>query len=315
MRIDLKKMDFKLVCSLISLVIINSVSSQDERAYDYHVGTWNMQGSGGGAAGSNKWSTIRGMLVVNYNQGQIYALALQESGSPPTDPVNTESRGRRMYNTIGVQGYPDIVEEYVWTTGTSTRPGLRYYIYHCEVGVPTARNSLRRQMTGTTYRTNLAIVSQERADEVILFRATGEVRPVLCIQIRNMYFCSIHANSRGGARNGAPRAIGLMENYFRDEMLNRGVQLSWMILGDFNQTPQQILTDIGMLELPNENNRRVLYQGIPTQQSGRVLDFAWLGQRVWIFHCKLASKLSHVFNPITRAFDFIQPHQHQPNDD
>lgn len=209
-----------LATILIQLAIINILVGNccATFAWEFHCGTWNMQCAQDGWLSS--WSRLWTVLgrAIEADEEPIPVMALQEAGEAPpyTARFLSEPNVHYMYRTDIVA--TDNVREYLWETGTRSRRGLTYYIYHVSINtqVELDRGSYEAQWT------NLAIVSLQRADSVRLFRLDTQFRPVLCIQIGNAFFCSLHANNRF---NQAPRTVFSMEDAFQSIRQTTGIPM------------------------------------------------------------------------------------------
>lgn len=274
-------MSFKLFSTLSLLVTLSALfgysNSQEREAFEHQLITWNMQGAGGGLSYGSKWTTLGGIMARNAaSELPVFVAALQESGAPPPGTaIATNSRRLPQTRRWGSTTHGrDWLTEYTWTVGTSQRGttpgrGQVFYIYHCEIET-NAGNS------GTGERTNLAIVSRQRADELIIMRTVRrEPRPALCIRIGRQFFCSIHANARNG--NAAMETVQLIETNIHNRRTTDGHFYSWAILGDFNRTPQSMRDELP--EIGN-NMRRLIVDPVQNTIGGsnpRVIDFMVAG--------------------------------------
>lgn len=174
---------------------------------DFRVSTWNLQGSS--ANTESKWNVSVRQLITGDNPANI--LMVQEAGAIPASARPT---GR----IVQPGGTP--VEEFSWNLGTYSRPNT-VFIYYAPLDVGARR-------------VNLAIVSDRRADEVIVVHQTTVAaeasRPALGIRIGNDVFFNIHALASGG--NDAPALVTAVH----DNFLNRP-EINWLIAGDFNRDP------------------------------------------------------------------------------
>lgn len=260
---------------ILTLLAIVQVEKCDARfAWEFHCGTWNMQGAQEG--GLSSWSRLSGVLGrgANDNEEPISVMAIQESGEAPpyTARFLSDPNVHFMYNMRQNIQPTDSVTEYEWPTGSTSRPGPTYYLYHCSINTQVELD----RGTYETQRTNLAIVSLQRADGVRLFRLDTQYRPVLCIRIGTAFFCSFHANVRF---NQAPRTIMSMEDAFHSIRQTSGMPISWMIMGDFNRAPINGRNSLlNRLEaVTNGMSRQIAVPAGQTQQSGGILDYAVVG--------------------------------------
>ena len=145
---------------LFLLMILPGISFAD--LSDFKVATWNLQGSN--APTENKWNTHVRQLVTG--SGAVDILMVQEAGSIPSSATLTE----REFRTPGIP-----MNEYIWNTGTNSRP-QQLFIYFSRTDA-------------LSNRVNLAIVSNRRADEVIVLSPpTVASRPIIGIRIGNDVF-------------------------------------------------------------------------------------------------------------------------------
>ncbi|MEX3937705.1 cytolethal distending toxin subunit B family protein [Paraburkholderia phymatum] len=253
------------VLAIFILLIIYFPGNAWTAVNDRRVVTWNLQGSS--ASTESKWnSNIRTVLLGNRDDGpipvsrHIDVMMIQEAGSLPASitsnpPLPLEGR---LVN-------PDLVvapiNEYVWNLGTSRRP-IDYYVYFSRVD------------TGAN-RVNLAILSKEKADQVILLRprAWSGARPILGIRLGSDYYFGIHALANGGTDSGA--IVARVWEYFNQNQISD----QWLIAGDFNREPNQ-LRDLLRRSYPQEyRNVTFQYEDRPTHRtSGHNLDYGIAGQ-------------------------------------
>lgn len=274
-------MSFKIVSTLSLLVILSALfkysNSQEREAFEHHLITWNMQGAGGRLSYGAKWTRLGAIMARNSpRELPVFVAALQEAGAPPPGTaIPTNSRrlppNRRWGSTTHSR---DWLTEYTWTVGTSQRGttpgrGQVFYIYHCEIETY-AGNS------GTTQRTNLAIVSRQRADELIVMRTESrEPRPALCMRIGRQFFCSVHASAQNG--NAAMATVQLIETNIHLRRTTDGQFYSWVILDDFNRTPQSMQDELP--GIGNNMNRLIVgpAQNTIGGSNPRVIDFMVVG--------------------------------------
>lgn len=124
---------------LFLLMILPGISFAD--LSDFKVATLEFAGSN--APTENKWNTHVRQLVTG--SGAVDILMVQEAGAVPASATLTE----REFSTPGIP-----MNEYIWNTGTNSRP-QELFIYFSRVDA-------------FANRVNLAIVSNRRADEVIV---------------------------------------------------------------------------------------------------------------------------------------------------
>lgn len=170
------------------------------------------------------------------------------------------------------------------------RTGETYYIYHCSINTHLPPAGVSHQ----TQQHNVAIVSLRQADHVRVIRMDTALRPVLCIgfggprtaQPRQLnFYCSTHSNNQF---NQAFRTVLNTESAL--EVIGRTVRIpvSWMIMGDFNRMPDNLVARIEQETRERGNpirtyNRWVIAptngrgQLMLTQRSGNTLDYAVVG--------------------------------------
>lgn len=257
---------------------------------DYKLASWNMQGAQGGYGSNSKWVT--GVTAIFRNYGMDIA-ALQESGAVPPSaialpivtgqhpeierripradiPVSVTSLvgGRDTIINLGRRGVSsNLVHEYLWNTGSRSRPS-DLYIYHFDRG-----------RTGAASRINLAIASRIRAEEVIIVppMASGiNTRPTLGIRIGDDYFFSMHAAA--SANNEAPQIVQYIDGYMAATIQPNRPQATWMIMGDYNRTPEQLSISLEALSPSLIQPYQVVSPNQMTQQSNRIIDYAVMGR-------------------------------------
>lgn len=232
-------------------------------------GTWNMQGETGRNLGFSKYTlAVSGMMKAGGFEDRpstrrpVDVLALQEAGTPPQEEISVE-----LTNVIRIGP----AEHVVRLNEQSVRG---HFVYYTEVA----------------QRVHMAIVSRIQAHDVILFppfRDAGSARPPLGIRIQNAYFFTIHAASINdgdfGNRNEAPAIVNAIENYMVDHVIPNEPRATWIIMGDFNRTPFNIMRPTILQPVPAEISRNFIFlktrkgEAIPTQHSGLPLDFAIVG--------------------------------------
>lgn len=257
---------------------------------DYKLASWNMQGAQGGHGSNSKWVT--GVTAMFINDG-MDIVALQESGAVPPRavvlpisvgqhpeierripradiPVSVTSLpgGRDTIINLGRRGVSsNLVHEYLWNVGSSSRPS-DFYIYHFDRG-----------RTGAASRINLAIASRIRAEEIIIVppMASGiNTRPTLGIRIGDDYFFSIHAAA--SANNEAPQIVQYIDGYMAATIQPNRPQATWMIMGDYNRTPEQLSISLEALSPSLIQPYQIISPNQMTQQSNRTIDYAVMGR-------------------------------------
>ncbi|MET9293403.1 RICIN domain-containing protein [Streptomyces sp. NPDC003077] len=109
---------------------------------------------------------------------------------------------------------------------------------------------------------NLGIVTAWLPNEV--FEIPGVYRSALAVtnEADNVLFASAHAASNGGAPNDAASLVRRVADRAFDEVIQ-----NWVVLGDFNRAPQNIVND----GIPAD--ALVYNSGQATQRSGNELDY------------------------------------------
>ncbi|EKC2495425.1 cytolethal distending toxin subunit B family protein [Salmonella enterica] len=233
---------------MFSLFILFIPCSLNAALTDYKVATWNLQGSS--ARSESKWNVNVRQIISG--SAAVDILMVQEAGSPPSSAADTG----RIINA----GIP--VRELTWNLGSNSRP-QQVFIYFAQIDVFAGR-------------VNLAIVSQRRADEVIVIPSPSTAsRPILGIRIGTDAFFTTHALASRGV--DAPAIIESVYSFFGNSRRPEIQASNWMIAGDFNRDPDSLRRAI---ERPISNNTLVLAPTTPTQRSGGILDYAVVGNTV-----------------------------------
>lgn len=219
---------------------------------DLPVITYNMQGATSGL--STKWTTN---IVPLTHRAQI--VALQEAGpsGPPSAP-GTAAAPVPLVNADADQlpqiGAASQVIHSQWRVGHAN---LDVYF------LQTDRNSHNGQPTYVGGRVNLAMVTQRAADAVAaLPNPINGGRATLGLLFGTTWYFDVHAFSGGGG--DAPGLLQSINTFVQ----GRGLGETWAAIGDFNRTPDS-LRQAGV-----PAGATVHGQGMPTQQSGRELDYA-----------------------------------------
>ncbi|MGP1560991.1 MAG: cytolethal distending toxin subunit B family protein [Helicobacteraceae bacterium] len=211
---------------------------------DYKIATWNLQGSS--ASNESKWNISVRQIITGSNAADI--LALQEAGSLPT---TARATGRSARTQSGLE-----VAEYEWQLGSVSRP-QNVFIYFSQTDIG-------------GNRVNLAIVSRQRADELIILPPPTTVsRPIIGIVIGNEAFMNIHALASGGGDSAA--FINTVASHF-----SLRPNITWMVMGDFNANPERVRVN---LDLSIRSRVEILAPPSSTQRSGGVLDWAVVGNQ------------------------------------
>lgn len=265
--------------AIILIFLMASTSSAwaapPDEAYKFRSATWNMQGSGS-SSGDSKWAQVKTMLLGTSSNSALDIITLQESGALPDSITDTPEESNQTLvvtelHSWGPQSvrYPGDVHAVQWNIGTHTRPNT-FYIYQLEMADSQGPNRL-----------SMAIVSRYRADEIYVLPAQPATnptrRPIFGIRIGNSAFFNIHAAAIGGG-NEAPEQVIAIENAMLNYFNNVS---SWMILGDYNRSPNSLVLSRVFGRNPTNNHftRQVAYDRsrIATQQSGNILDYAIIG--------------------------------------
>lgn len=224
---------------------------------DYRVASWNLQGAA--ASSESKWD-ISVRQLIDGRPGSVDILALQEAGEVP-DTAQLSSR--QFPQAAGIP-----IAEYIWNLGSRGRPNNRY-IYFSRIDT-------------LAHRVNLAIVTRDRVDEVLVLPApTPYSRSLIGIRIGDDYFFSIHALANGGTDSGVlvqsvhARFVAMLNTRATAAQARRA---QWMILGDFNRPPSALEQLLRNNYPAVYGDVRLIAQGAPTQASGGNLDYAVLGQ-------------------------------------
>lgn len=268
---------------------MNGITAINRNINNFRAITWNTNGA--------RWDVVSLLML------QADIIAIQEAGSLRSISGRPDGSGSQL-QCPPQQGRPDIsfgdfvdidnlgITEHIWESGNG-----RFYLYYYDRNVDGNDQETPKQ--------NIAIVSRERAHEIIILplemrdNAPGNRmfinRPALGIRIENSIFFTIHPEPHMG-RNEASTLINGIQTYVTeyDTALP-----TWMIMGDFNNIPNQIqnLNDIQGIE------RRLLSQDYATHHRS-VLDYAFAGGPV-----HLANILAGLF---ARRIDNLHGSDHYP---
>jgi hypothetical protein len=207
-----------------------------------------MQGATSGQ--DSKWVTTVGGYLR-----QTEVVALQEAGSTPP--------GHLVANIPlpGVQlppvGRANYVQHHRWQFGFEA-----YEVYF-----------LQTDTTNGSYeggRVNTALVTQREADEVTaVVNPVAGGRPALGVRFGDTWYFSFHA--RAHANNDAAAMVAEINATIGAQGQN------WVVLGDFNEEPNDLAAALagqyGIMP-PIYAARDANGGYLPTQQSGRALDYA-----------------------------------------
>lgn len=240
-----------LVIGIMSLLIAPVMSTPAFSMFTSKTtATWNLQGAGHRT--DSKWHNQVSMMVVGPDAVNI--LGLQEAGSPPPSAIS-QGTPAHFSNPDGL-GTP--VTEYLWPV----RSGQYRYVYFSD-------------NDQGAHRVNVAIVTDQVPDEVVILRPTSgspSARPLLGVRFGNEYYFSIHADANGG--NNSTNTILAIHNYVYHSPHGE----NFFIMGDWNRSPTQLETQV-QANAPFLTNRIRITSahGTATQVSGGNLDYAVLG--------------------------------------
>lgn len=284
---EILKYLYATVFSCLLMPIYSSYAAPPEQAYKFNTATWNMQGSHT-QNGDDKWAEVKGVLLGTHDTRArpFEIMTLQESGTIPATaneipcPIITNLQHENPFSVAPGSGLSSAISAFEWNIGTRARPNI-VYIYQLSMG----------------NRLNLAIVSRYQANEVFVLPPNPPNhptrRPVLGIRINESAFFNIHAAAISGG-NEAPEQVISIESSMR----NQPNVSSWMILGDFNRSPDSLIRSTIFRDHPTNNHftRQVVYDrtGAPTQQSGNILDYAIVGAARYIPRILTMAALMHL---------------------
>ncbi len=220
---------------------------------DRVTGSWNMQGE----TDSNLESRWTDDIPDALDNDGVEVLALQEAGNrpPPGTRLQTDRFRPSRPDDPSEPRPPPGVTEWLWNYGTGTRPRWRHVYW----------GNTEQQRNG------LAIVSLERAREVVLLNVDGQFaeysRPMMGVRLGNDWYFNAHALSNGpNSPNDAADIIATARAFMR----TRPGGEQWVVLADFNRTPARMLASL---------QRYLIATNQPTHQSGNVLDFMYSSMR------------------------------------
>lgn len=274
---------FGILLACFVVPICSAQPPQKNNVNDFISSTWNTNGP--------RWHVVQTLM----NSG-LDVLAIQEAGSIASIENQLRSPSSSIpicFGGVDIQEDSDVntgFRESVWTFG-----GQNFYMYYYDnrSEVPN-RPGVRQGVT----KQNLAIISRQRADEVIIIpnevaglpdnydtqpynRREERIRtnrPVLGIRIANSVFFNMHPEplrdtrpNSNTVRNESATLISIIENYMWENYRTH----TWMVMGDFNATPDQFRPN---LPAPANSSRvvNILHTGVNTRVSGE-LDYAVVG--------------------------------------
>ncbi|MEW2290242.1 ricin-type beta-trefoil lectin domain protein [Streptomyces sp. NPDC047841] len=249
---------------------------------DRDMTTWNMQGANMGT-NSDRWNTDVARLARN-----TQIVALQEAGpvapmrmilDGAETPINLyvprgiagtyipglgHSNGQRrvsipLANASAAQlpqlGYGDRVRQQIW----EMPDGQRRIIYFLQ----TDPHRVNGRDTYRGGQFNLAFVTRGSARDVAAIPGVDGGRGSLGLRFGNTWYFNVHASSGNGGADA-----GILLQRINTFVTNRARQESWVVMGDWNQTPTQLLNRPGF-----PVGAGVISAGRPTQQRGRIIDY------------------------------------------
>lgn len=263
----------KYVIRMLIAGVIGYGARADAVVTDYKLSTWNIQGAYSGAGSNSKWVTgIKCMFLLE----GIQIVAIQEAGARPPSaqptavpgtaggvPLQRLSGGQHSSTNPQRRGVISDIEESVWRPGGER--GGQIYIYHLN-------NDIR------VHRLNIAIASRIRADEIIIvppMEAGANVRPTLGIRINNDYFFNLHAGAH--PHNEASQIVRFIDSFMTNDVLPQRPEASWVIMGDFNQSPDSLRASLSSPSAGLTNHYNVVGPVMRTHESGHALDYAVFG--------------------------------------
>lgn len=230
---------------LSHVLLLLLIHSSQSTVNDFNIITWNMQGACSG--GVYSWTRVQQMM----NRG-AQIVALQEAGTIAILPTDNLIPNPVIRNPDGVNAS---LTSYVWNTRFSRYPN-NVYLYFLNLDDDGAN------------RVNLAFVTAHPANELILLHPNNTFgRPILGIGYGFDAFFNIHAISRSGGPDG-PSLVNRVYRYVATRLF-----LSWMMLGDFNREPEDLMQRLNVLYPDVVNNVFTVNQRQPTQRSGGNLDY------------------------------------------
>ncbi|HSV65659.1 MAG TPA: RICIN domain-containing protein [Mycobacteriales bacterium] len=214
--------------------------------------SYNMQGATSGQ--DSKWTTTVGGYIR-----QTEVVALQEAGPvPPGAFVQNIALPGVALPQVGLG---NVVQHHRWQFGFES-----YEVYFLQTDA--------RGGAYTGGRVNTALVTQREADEVTAVPSPVQNgRAALGVRFGDTWYFSFHARSMGNQPNDAAAMIAQVNA----TIAARGLNENWVVLGDFNREPNQLGADLlgGQGIAPPIYAARDANGGyLPTQQSGRALDYA-----------------------------------------
>lgn len=237
-----------LIRKLVLLILLRTVQCAIE---DDNIVTWNMQGATSGGEG-NWFNNVRNLLVRHGAR----IVVLQEAGSIRSVISLTRNQTLVLPTVTNPDNVRAPLTAYRWHVSNRFYP-YDAYIYFLETNFG-------------DNRVNLAIVTSQEVDEVILLQPSDHEygRPTLGIRIDRSYVFTVHAISRGG-----PDAPAIVNRIFRFFQLTRPFFNSWMITGDFNREPDDLMNGLRRY-VQAFIGVRYITQNQATQRSGHILDYA-----------------------------------------
>lgn len=250
---DLERKTHRRVAAGVLASVLVAAAPAVAEPLDRVTGSWNMQGE----TDMNLESRWTDDIPAAIRDHGVEVLALQEAGNrpPPGSDLQTDRFRPSQPDDPSEPRPPPGVTEWLWNYGNHDRPVLRHIYW----------GNTEQQRNG------LAIVSAERARDVILLNVDGEFaeysRPMLGVRIGNDWYFNAHALSNGPrSPNDAPDIIEAARAFMR----TRPGSEQWVVLADFNREPAR---------MPVSMQRYLVASDHPTHQSGSVLDFMFSSMR------------------------------------
>lgn len=105
--------------------------------------------------------------------------------------------------------------------------------------------------------------------------AGANVRPTLGIRINNDYFFNLHAGAH--PHNEASQIVRFIDSFMTNDVLPQRPEASWVIMGDFNQSPDSLRASLSSPSAGLTNHYNVVGPVMRTHESGHALDYAVFG--------------------------------------
>lgn len=246
-------------------------SSLSERHFShYRLASWNLRAT---SRPESIWTNLIDSEVRNrdddeYNDFSLDVVALQESSTYQSSPkfVGQENISPVTYIEANNRNEFNLTQRLLLLDTTSRPKNL--YFYH--VG-----NSRADE------RTDMAIISRQRADEVFMVGPINRSnRPIIGIRLAFDYFFDIHAGNDVHRNNNVPEAVSVIERYM-GQQLQTNPFVTWVIVGNYNIDPSDMRR---YLPTPPPNVYRLFivpsYSNHFGSGTDRILDYAITGRSV-----------------------------------